>query len=66
VLETISALYADRWARAVLLADHAKLRASLREASLDAGGEMSAASASGPAAVQAGTTGGMPAGMNGK
>jgi outer membrane protein TolC len=66
VLEAMTALFADRWARAGMVADHAKLRASLREASLDAGGEMSAASASAPAAAPAGTTGGMPAGMNGK
>jgi outer membrane protein TolC len=66
VLEAMAALYADRWARAGLVADHAKLRASLREASLDAGGEMSGAAASAPAAVPAGTTGGMLAGMSGK
>jgi hypothetical protein len=66
VFEAMSALYADRWTRAGYLADHARLRANLREASLDAGGEMSAASASAPGAVTAGTTGGMPAGMSGK
>ena len=37
VLEAMTALYADRWARAGLVADHARLRASLREASLDGG-----------------------------
>jgi len=66
VLEAMAALYADRWARAGLVADHAKLRASLREASLDAGGEMSGAAASAPSAVPAGTAGGMLAGMSGK
>ena len=66
VLEAMTALFADRWTRAGLVADHAKLRASLREASLDAGGEMSAAAASASAARPTGTTGGMPAAMNGK
>ena len=45
VLEAMTALYADRWARAGLVADHARLRASLREASLDDGPEMSPGSA---------------------
>ena len=37
VLEAMTALYADRWTRVGLVADHARLRASLREASLDGG-----------------------------
>ena len=66
VLEAMTALYADRWARAGLVADHARLRASLLEASLDGGSEMSQASvpaAGGPSGAQ--TAGGM-SGMGGR
>jgi outer membrane protein TolC len=66
VLEAMTALYADRWARAGLVADHAKLRASLREASLDDGGGMAGAPASAPGAARAGASSGMSGGMNGK
>jgi len=66
VLEAMTALYADRWARAGLVADHARLRASLREASLDDGGGMAGAPASAPAIARAGTSSGMSGGMNGK
>jgi outer membrane protein TolC len=66
VLEAMTALYADRWARAGLVADHAKLRASLREASLDDGGGMAGTPASAPAIALAGASSGMSGGMNGK
>ena len=66
VLEAMTALYADRWARAGLVADHAKLRASLREASLDDGGGMAGAPASAPGAARAGASSGMSGGMDGK
>ena len=66
VLEAMTALYADRSARAGLVADHAKLRASLREASLDDAGGMAGAPASGPATARAGASSGMSGGMNGK
>jgi outer membrane protein TolC len=66
VLEAMTALYADRWARAGLVADHAKLRASLREAGLDDGGGMAGAPASAPGAARAGASSGMSGGMNGK
>ena len=66
VLEAMTALYADRWARAGLVADHARLRASLREASLDDGAGMAAAPASAPVTAQAGASSGMSAGMTGK
>jgi outer membrane protein TolC len=59
VLEAMTALYADRWARAGLVADHARLRASLREASLDGGPEMSQAQAPASAGMSTGQTGGM-------
>ena len=66
VLEAMTALYADRWARAGLVADHARLRASLREASLDGGSEMSPASAPAAGTTSAGPAGGMTSGMSGK
>ncbi|MEI6666519.1 MAG: TolC family protein [Acidobacteriota bacterium] len=49
VLESMTALYADRWARETLVADHERLVASLREASLDATPEMAAVGAMGAA-----------------
>ena len=67
VLEAMTSLYADRWARAGLLADHARLRASLREASLEAGPEMSQASAPSAGNMSSGqAAGGMSGGMGGK
>jgi outer membrane protein TolC len=66
VLEAMTALYEDRWARAGLVADHAKLRASLREASLDDGGGMAGAPASAPGTARAGASSGMSSGMNEK
>jgi outer membrane protein TolC len=58
-LEAMTSLYADRWARAGLVADHARLRASLREASLDGSSDMPQASASVPAAMPSGPSGSM-------
>jgi outer membrane protein TolC len=66
VLEAMTSLYADRWTRAGLIADHARLRASLREASLDGGPEMSPASAPAPAAMSSAVSSGMGGGMGGK
>jgi outer membrane protein, heavy metal efflux system len=66
VFEAMTALYADRWARAGYLADHARLRASLREASLDGGPDMSQASAPAAGAMSAGQAAGMAAGMSGR
>ena len=40
VLEAMTSLYADRWTRENLVADHARLLASLQEASLEASPEM--------------------------
>ena len=59
VLESMTSLYADRWTRAGLVADHARLRASMREASLDGGPEMSPASAPAAASMSIGQSGGM-------
>jgi outer membrane protein TolC len=56
VLEAMTALYADRWARAALVADHARLRASLREASLDGGPEMGQATAPAASAMPGGSS----------
>ena len=66
VLEAMTSLYADRWTRAGLIADHARLRASLRVASLDGGPEMSPASAPAPAAMSSAVSSGMGGGMGGK
>ncbi len=66
VLEAMTALYADRWARAGLVADHARLRASLREANLDDSAGMAGGAASAPVTARAGASSGMPGGMNGK
>ncbi|MCU0251599.1 MAG: TolC family protein [Vicinamibacterales bacterium] len=67
VLEAMTALYADRWARAGLVADHARLRASLREASLDGGPDVSQTSAPVAGGLSSGqTAGGMSGGMGGK
>ena len=63
VLEAMTSLYADRWTRAGLVADHARLRASMREASLDSEREMSQASAPAAAGMPAGQAGGMSGGM---
>jgi len=64
VLEALTTLYADQWTLARLLADHARLAASLEEASLGENAEMAAAGAT-PAsgASGAGATGG---GMSGR
>ena len=45
VLEAMTSLYADRWTRESLVADHARLRASINEASLDASPEMTTVAA---------------------
>jgi outer membrane protein TolC len=66
VLEAMTALYADRWSRAGFLADHARLRASLREASLDGGPEMSASAAPAGGGISTGPSGAMAGGMTGK
>jgi cobalt-zinc-cadmium efflux system outer membrane protein len=65
VLEALATLYGDRWTLARLLADHARLAASLDEASLEANAEMTAAGGSTPGmgASGAGATGG---GMSGR
>jgi outer membrane protein, heavy metal efflux system len=61
VLEAMTSLYADRWTRVGLIGDHARLRASLAEASLDVTPDMNTA----PGAITAmpGTV--SPAGMSG-
>ena len=66
VLEAMTSLYADRWTRAALVADHARLRTSLREASLDGGSEMPPASTPAAASMSPGQTVGMAGGMAGR
>jgi cobalt-zinc-cadmium efflux system outer membrane protein len=65
VLEAQTTLYADRWTRARLLADHARLRVSLEEASLEADVEMAPAGARAPVGG-AGSTGSMGSDMGGR
>ncbi|HXK10145.1 MAG TPA: TolC family protein [Vicinamibacteria bacterium] len=66
VLESLQTLYADRATLARLGADHARLQASLEEASLEANADMSAAGS--PAPLAAGSSGGaaMGGGMGGR
>jgi outer membrane protein TolC len=65
VLEAMTSLFADRWTRQNLVADHGRLLASLREASLDATPDMTAAGAM-AAAPRAGAPGAMTGGMGGR
>jgi cobalt-zinc-cadmium efflux system outer membrane protein len=62
VLEAMTSLYADRWTRESLVADHARLLASLREASLEDTPGMAAIGGTG-AGRPAGGTGTMTGGM---
>jgi len=67
VLEAMTVLYADRWTRVGLVGDHARLRASLDEASLEATPEMTPAAS--PMAAIGGSgrpSGGMGGGMAGR
>jgi outer membrane protein TolC len=66
VLEAMTALYADRWTRAGLVADHARLLASLREASLDSTPDMTTAAGPVAAGASTGQAGPMSGGMSGK
>jgi len=63
VLEALTTLYGDRWTLARLLADHARLAASLDEASIEANAEMAAAGGSTPSMGAAAATG---SGMGGR
>jgi len=66
VLEAMTALYADRWTRAGLVADHARLLASLQEASLDSTPDMTTAPNATTASVGSGPAGSMTGGMGGR
>ncbi len=59
VLEAMTALYADRWTRVGLVADHARLQASLDEASLEAAPDMTTAASPMAAVSGSGQAGGM-------
>lgn len=65
VLEAMTSLYADRWTRETLVTDHARLLASIKEASLEASPEMATAGAM-TAARAAGAPGAMGSGMGGR
>jgi len=66
VLEAMGALYTDRWTRAGLVADHARLLASLREASLDSTPDMTTAAGPVAAGASPGQAGPMSGGMGGR
>jgi outer membrane protein TolC len=66
VLEAMTALYADRWTRVGLVADHARLRASLAEASLDATPDMTTAPGGITAMSGVATAAGAGGGMGGR
>ncbi len=66
ILEAVTTLYADRWARTTLLADHARIRVSIDEAALEQAAEMTG-SAAGPAgSARRGGSNGMGGGMSGR
>jgi outer membrane protein TolC len=65
ILEAVTTLYADRWARTTLLADHARLRVSLDEAALEQTAEMSNPAAPAGSARRGGSNG-MGGGMSGR
>jgi outer membrane protein, heavy metal efflux system len=65
VLEALTTLYGDRWTLARLLADHARLAASLDEVSLEANAEMTAAGGSTPGMGASGV-GATGSGMSGR
>lgn len=64
ILEAVTTLYADRWARATLIADHTRLRVSLDEAALEQTAEMTTPAPAGPA--RRGGSIGMSGGMGGR
>jgi outer membrane protein TolC len=59
VLEAMTALYADRWTRVGLVADHARLRASIDEAGLESTPDMTTGTTPMAAAPGLGQAGGM-------
>jgi cobalt-zinc-cadmium efflux system outer membrane protein len=59
VLEAMASLYADRWTRVGLVGDHARLRASLDEASLEATPDMTTVASPMAASAGRGQDGGM-------
>ncbi len=65
ILEAVTTLYADRWARTTLLADHARLRVSLEEAALEQTADMSSPGALAGSPRRGGSNG-MGGGMSGR
>ena len=66
VLESLQMLYADRGTLVRLEADHARLLASLEEASLEANADMSGAGGAAPVALGSSGAGAMGGGMSGR
>jgi hypothetical protein len=62
----MGALYTDRWTRAGLVADHARLLASLHEASLDSTPDMTTAPSGITTSLGSGPAGSMTGGMGGR
>ena len=59
ILEAVTTLYADRWARTTLIADHARLRVSIDEAALEQTAAMTIAAGPGAGSVRLGGSNGM-------
>ena len=66
ILEAVTTLYTDRWARTTLLADHARLRVSLDEAALEQTPEMATTAAPTAGSARQGGSNGMGSGMSGR
>jgi negative regulator of replication initiation len=66
ILEAVTTLYADRWARTTLLADHARIRVSIDEAALEQAAEMTNPAAAPAGSVRRGGSSGMGGGMSGR
>lgn len=66
ILEAVTTLYTDRWARTTLLADHARIRVSIDEAALEQATEMTSPAAAPAGSVRRGGSIGMGGGMSGR
>ena len=66
ILEAVTTLYADRWARTTLIADHARLRVSIDEATLEQTAGMTTAAGPVAGSVRPGGSNGMGGGMSGR
>jgi outer membrane protein TolC len=66
ILEAVTTLYADRWARTTLLADHARIRVSIDEAALEQASGMASPAPASAGSVRRGGSSGMGGGMSGR